>query len=44
VNPKPTRGTIPIAMGNAGPLGMRRAAEYGDEGCPINTSLVRDGR
>jgi probable F420-dependent oxidoreductase len=45
VNPKPTRGTIPIAMGNAGPLGMRHAAEYGDEWCPINTSLVgEDGR
>jgi alkanesulfonate monooxygenase SsuD/methylene tetrahydromethanopterin reductase-like flavin-dependent oxidoreductase (luciferase family) len=29
VNPKPTRGTIPIAMGNAGPLGMRHAAEFG---------------
>jgi probable F420-dependent oxidoreductase len=45
VNPKPTRGTIPIALGNAGPLGMRHAAEYGDEWCPINTSLVgEDGR
>jgi probable F420-dependent oxidoreductase len=45
VNPKPVRGTIPIAMGNAGPLGMRHAAEYGDEWCPINTSLLdEDGR
>ena len=44
VNPKPRRGTVPIAMGNAGPLGMRHAAEYGDEWCPINTSLRRGGR
>jgi probable F420-dependent oxidoreductase len=40
VSPKPARGTIPIAMGNSGPLGMRHAAEYGDEWCPINTSLI----
>jgi probable F420-dependent oxidoreductase len=45
VNPKPRRGRVPIAMGNAGPLGMRHAAEYGDEWCPINTSLIgEDGR
>jgi probable F420-dependent oxidoreductase len=42
VNPKPHRGRIPIAMGNAGPLGMRHAAAYGDEWCPLDTSLRDD--
>ena len=45
VTPKPTRGTVRIAMGNAGPLGMRHAAEYGDEWSPLDTSLRdEDGR
>jgi probable F420-dependent oxidoreductase len=42
VYPKPTRGRVPIALGNAGPLGMRHAAEYADHWCPIDTSLLGD--
>ena len=37
VYPKPVRGTIPISMGNAGPVGMKLAAEVADEWCPIDT-------
>jgi probable F420-dependent oxidoreductase len=45
VYPKPTRGRVPIAFGNSGPLGMRHAAEYADHWCPINTNLLNeDGR
>lgn len=45
VYPKPPRGTVPIALGNSGPLGMRHAAEYADHWCPIDTMLVGpDGR
>jgi probable F420-dependent oxidoreductase len=45
VYPKPVRGTVPIALGNSGPLGIRHAAEYADHWCPIDTMLVgRDGR
>ena len=36
VFPKPVNGTVPIALGNAGPLGIRHAAEYGD--CLLYTS------
>jgi probable F420-dependent oxidoreductase len=45
VYPKPTRGRVPIALGNSGPLGLRHAAEYADHWCPINTALLNeDGR
>lgn len=45
VYPKPAQGTVPIALGNAGPLGIRHAAEYADEWCPIDASLLNsDGR
>jgi probable F420-dependent oxidoreductase len=44
VYPKPADGTIPIVMGNAGPLGIDHAARYGDEWCPIDGSLLNDGR
>ena len=30
VFPKPVNGTVPIALGNAGPLGIKHAAEYAD--------------
>jgi probable F420-dependent oxidoreductase len=40
VYPRPTRGTVPIALGFAGPLGLRHAAEYADHWCPINTALL----
>ena len=40
VYPKPAQGTVPIAFGQAGPVGIRHAAEYADEWCPIDISLV----
>jgi alkanesulfonate monooxygenase SsuD/methylene tetrahydromethanopterin reductase-like flavin-dependent oxidoreductase (luciferase family) len=44
VYPKPVGGTIPIALGNAGPVGIEHAASYGDEWCPIDASMLHDGR
>lgn len=44
IYPKPTGGSIPIALGNAGPVGITHAASYGNEWCPIDASLaVADG-
>jgi probable F420-dependent oxidoreductase len=40
VFPKPAQGSVPIALGQAGPVGIRHAAEYADEWCPIDISLV----
>ncbi len=40
VYPKPTRGTVPIVLGNWGPLGIRHAAEYADEWMPIDVYLT----
>ncbi|MGH1489601.1 MAG: TIGR03619 family F420-dependent LLM class oxidoreductase [Acidimicrobiales bacterium] len=40
VFPKPAQGSVPIAMGQAGPVGIKHAAEYADEWCPIDMSLV----
>ena len=42
VNPKPVRGSVPISLGNWGPLGLRHAAEYADEWMPIDNMLVGD--
>ncbi len=44
VYPKPADGTIPIALGNAGPVGIEHAATYADEWCPIDASMLNDGR
>jgi alkanesulfonate monooxygenase SsuD/methylene tetrahydromethanopterin reductase-like flavin-dependent oxidoreductase (luciferase family) len=38
--PKPVRGTVPIALGNWGPLGIRHAAEYADEWMPVDVYLT----
>ena len=43
VYPKPSQQPIPIALGNAGPLGIQHAAEYADEWIPIDASLVALG-
>ncbi|MGF1599329.1 MAG: TIGR03619 family F420-dependent LLM class oxidoreductase [Acidimicrobiales bacterium] len=43
VYPKPANGTIPIALGNAGPVGIEHAARYADEWCPIDASMLNDG-
>jgi probable F420-dependent oxidoreductase len=40
VFPKPANGPVPIALGQAGPVGIRHAAEYADGWCPIDISLV----
>lgn len=40
VYPKPAQGSVPVALGQAGPVGIRHAAEYADEWCPIDMSLV----
>jgi probable F420-dependent oxidoreductase len=45
IYPKPINGTIPISLGNAGPLGIRHAAEYADEWAPIDAGMLNvDGR
>jgi probable F420-dependent oxidoreductase len=43
VYPKPAQGRIPVALGNAGPVGIDHAAEYADEWCPIDASLLNTG-
>ena len=40
VFPKPVKGTVPIALGNAGPLGIQHAAEYADEWAPIDVGVM----
>ncbi|MFT7600231.1 MAG: putative F420-dependent oxidoreductase [Acidimicrobiales bacterium] len=40
VYPKPVNGTIPVSLGNAGPVGIKHAAEYADEWCPIDASML----
>lgn len=44
VYPKPANGTIPVLLGNAGPVGIEHAARYADEWCPIDASMLHDGR
>jgi len=44
VYPKPAQGSVPIALGNAGPVGIAHAARYADEWCPIDASMLNDGR
>lgn len=39
IYPRPTRGTVPIAVGFHGPLGLRHAAEYADHWYPVERSL-----
>lgn len=43
VYPKPARGTVPVALGNAGPVGIEHAARYADEWCPIDASMLNTG-
>ena len=43
VHPKPVQRPVPIALGNAGPTGIRHAATYADEWCPIDASLLNTG-
>ena len=43
VYPKPSQRPLPIALGNAGPVGIGHAAAYADEWCPIDASLLNQG-
>lgn len=40
VYPKPVQRPLPIALGNAGALGMQLAARHADAWCPIDAALV----
>ncbi|MGE0729320.1 MAG: TIGR03619 family F420-dependent LLM class oxidoreductase [Acidimicrobiia bacterium] len=40
VFPKPVRRSIPVAFGNAGPIGMRLAARHADVWCPLDSVLL----
>jgi alkanesulfonate monooxygenase SsuD/methylene tetrahydromethanopterin reductase-like flavin-dependent oxidoreductase (luciferase family) len=42
VYPKPVQASVPIALGNAGRVGIAHAAEYADEWCPIDAQLLND--
>jgi alkanesulfonate monooxygenase SsuD/methylene tetrahydromethanopterin reductase-like flavin-dependent oxidoreductase (luciferase family) len=44
VFPKPKRGQIPVALGLAGPLGVRHAASYADIWAPVDVSLFHAGK
>jgi probable F420-dependent oxidoreductase len=45
VFPKPVRGSVPVALGNWGALGVDHAARYADEWMPIDAMLQGvDGR
>ncbi|MFO7603498.1 MAG: LLM class flavin-dependent oxidoreductase [Gammaproteobacteria bacterium] len=39
VFPKPVRGSVPVALGLAGPLGVQHAADYADIWAPVDTGL-----
>jgi probable F420-dependent oxidoreductase len=43
VYPKPLQGSIPVALGNAGPLGIEHAAAYADEWCPMDVAMLNTG-
>jgi probable F420-dependent oxidoreductase len=40
IHPKPANGSIPVALGNAGVLGIGHAAAYADEWCPIDAWML----
>lgn len=45
VYPKPVQQPVPIALGNAGKVGIQHAAEYADHWCPIDAQLLNyDGK
>jgi alkanesulfonate monooxygenase SsuD/methylene tetrahydromethanopterin reductase-like flavin-dependent oxidoreductase (luciferase family) len=43
IYPKPQQGSIPVALGNAGPVGIEHAAAYADEWCPIDAAMLNTG-
>lgn len=44
VFPKPRGGRIPVALGLAGPIGVRHAARYADMWAPVDVSLFHEGK
>jgi probable F420-dependent oxidoreductase len=40
IRPKPLHGSIPVSLGNAGPVGIKHAAEYADEWAPIDGGML----
>ncbi len=44
VFPKPGRGSIPVALGLAGPLGTQHAASYADIWAPVDSALMHEGK
>jgi len=42
--PKPRQGSIPVALGLAGPLGTRLAATCADIWGPVDTALLHEGK
>src|SRR4051794_278437 len=45
VYPKPPQQPVPIALGNAGRVGIHHVAEYADHWCPIDAQLLNyDGK
>lgn len=42
IDPKPVRRSVPIALGNAGRLGIGHAARYADAWCPIDASILNE--
>jgi probable F420-dependent oxidoreductase len=45
IEPKPIQNPLPIALGNAGKVGIEHAAEYADHWCPLDAQLLNyDGK
>jgi probable F420-dependent oxidoreductase len=42
IYPKPIQAPVPIALGNAGRVGIAHAAEYADHWCPIDAQLLNE--
>jgi probable F420-dependent oxidoreductase len=43
IYPKPLQRSIPVALGNAGRVGIEHAAAYADEWCPMDASMLNTG-
>ncbi|MGE0136912.1 MAG: TIGR03619 family F420-dependent LLM class oxidoreductase [Ilumatobacteraceae bacterium] len=43
IEPKPVQRPLPIALGNAGRVGIEHAATYADHWCPLDAQLLNDG-
>lgn len=43
VFPKPVNGSVPVALGMTGPLGVQHALDYADMWLPVDIALLREG-